>query len=47
MTGTVRDMRALKYFSDVHKWPVLLYCVNHRMTHLQRMLPLWSWARHS
>jgi hypothetical protein len=40
MTGTVRDMRALKYFSDVHRWPVLLYCVNQRMTHLQRMLPL-------
>ncbi len=23
----------------MHKWPVLLYCVNQRMTHLQRMLP--------
>jgi hypothetical protein len=40
MAGTVRDMRALKYFSDVHRWHVLLYCVNQRMTHLQRMLPL-------
>jgi hypothetical protein len=34
MTGTVRDMRVLKYFSDVHRWPVLLYYVNERMTHL-------------
>jgi hypothetical protein len=33
-------MRALKYFSDVHRWPVLLCCVNQRMTHLQRMLQL-------
>ena len=36
----VRDMAALKYFSDVHRWPVLLYCVNQRVTHLQRLLPL-------
>ena len=36
----VRDMATLKYFSDVHRWPVLLYCVNQRVTHLQRLLPL-------